>query len=199
MPLRVLVVGSTGMIGGHVADALAARGHDVVRASRSVDERVDLRDEDSISALFARIGDLDAVVSATGRAPFRPLGELTVHDYRAALEDKALGQIALVVHGAGHVRPSGSFTLTSGVLADQPIATGAAASIANGALNSYVVAAATGLPAGIRINAVSPNVLADSPGYHDSFPGFPPVATVDVVRAYIRSVEGVETGKVFSV
>lgn len=199
MPQRVLVVGATGLIGGHVADALAARGHEVVRASRSSGEHVDLRHEQSVVALFARVGAVDAVVSATGSAPFRPVAALSVDDYRAALDDKALGQIALVVHGLGHLNPAGSFTVTSGVLADQPIATGAAAAIANGALNSFVVAAATGLPAGARINAVSPNVLADAPGYHDSFPGFRPVATEDVVRAYIRSVEGVETGRVFSV
>lgn len=199
MSLRVLVVGGTGLIGRHVADELERRGHDVVRASRSGPESVDLQSEDSVAALFRRVGAVDAVVAATGKVPFAPLAALTLDDFRRGLEDKALGQIALVVHGAGHVRPGGSFTLTSGVLADQPIATGTVASIANGALNSFVVAAATGLPAGIRINAVSPNVLADSPGYHDSFPGFPPVATVDVVRAYIRSVEGVETGKVFSV
>lgn len=199
MPLRVLVVGATGLIGGHVADALAARGHDVVRASRSGAERVDLQDETSIAALFDRVGDVDAVVSATGKAPFAPFTDLTVDAFDAALGDKALGQIALVIGGMARVRPGGSFTVTSGVLSDQPIATGAAASVANGALNSFVIAAATGLPSGIRINAISPNVLADSPGYHDSFPGFPPVATVDVVRAYIRSVEGVETGKIFSI
>ncbi len=195
MSLRVLVVGSTGLIGGAVADELAKRGHEVIRASRSADEKVDVLDAASITALYARVGEVDAVVSATGKAPFKPVPDLTADDYGAALLDKALGQIALVTLGAGHVH--GSFTVTSGILADEPVATGAAASTANGALNSFVVAAATGLTA--RLNAVSPNVLADAPGYHPSFPGFTPVATVDVVRAYVRSVEGVETGKVFAV
>lgn len=203
MSLRVLVVGSTGLIGGAVVAALEERGHDVIRASRSADERVDLRDPSSIDALYARVGELDAVVSATGSVPFKPVPELTVDDYRSGLVDKTLGQIALVVAGAGRVR--GSFTVTSGILADQPVATGAAASVANGALNSFVIAASTGLPgiggghARVRLNAVSPNVLEDAPAYHDSFPGFAPVATDDVVRAYVRSVEGVETGQVFSV
>lgn len=197
MSQRVLVVGATGLIGRHVADALVERGHDVIRASRSGAERVDLADESSIADLFARLGHIDAVVAATGSVPFRPFAELTPADYRSGLADKALGQIALVAQGAATVRRS--FTLTSGILADQPVATGAAASVSNGALNAFVVAAATGLPAGVRINAVSPNVLADAPGYHDSFPGFEPVTTADVVRAYVRSVEGVESGRIFSV
>ncbi len=60
--------------------------------------------------------------------------ELTPQDYRAGLENKALGQIGLVLSGHPHVRDGGSLTLTSGVLARVAIETGAAASAANGAL-----------------------------------------------------------------
>jgi NAD(P)-dependent dehydrogenase (short-subunit alcohol dehydrogenase family) len=199
---RILVVGASGLIGGAVADLLEQRGHEVVRASRSSGERVDLTDESSIAALYERItadAPLHAVVAATGKVPFAAASELTVEDYRAGLLDKALGQIALVVHGAPLLTGRGSFTLTSGILSHSPVPTGAAASAANGAVDGFVRAHGATLPGGTRINAVSPTVLAEAEGYHPSFPGFLPVPAADVASTYVRSVEGVETGRVLTV
>ncbi len=199
---RILVVGASGLIGGAVADLLEQRGHEVVRASRSSGERVDLTDESSIAALYERItadAPLHAVVAATGKVPFAAASKLTVEDYRAGLLDKALGQIALVVHGAPLLTGRGSFTLTSGILSHSPVPTGAAASAANGAIDGFVRAHAATLPGGARINAVSPNVLAEAEGYHPSFPGFLPVPAADVASTYVRGVEGVETGRVLSI
>jgi NAD(P)-dependent dehydrogenase (short-subunit alcohol dehydrogenase family) len=195
---KVLVVGATGTVGEAVADTLAER-HEVVRSSRSEGERVDMSDPASVRALFERIGPVDAVVCCAGAVPFKPVTELTAEDYRAGLEDKVLGQVNLVTEGLAHLREGGSFTLISGVLSREPIATGVAASLANGAVESFVMAAATELPRGIRINAVSPGVLAEAEGYHPFFPGFPHVPAAEVARAYVRSVDGVETGKTFSV
>ena len=62
-----------------------------------------------------------------------------------------------------------------------------------------MLAAATELPRGIRINAVSPSVLEDAPSYHSSFPGFVPVSSHRVGQAYAKSVLGVQTGQVFPV
>jgi NAD(P)-dependent dehydrogenase (short-subunit alcohol dehydrogenase family) len=195
---KVLVVGATGTVGQAVADTLAET-HEVVRSSRNEGERADMSDPASVRALFERIGPVDAVVCCAGAVPFKPVTELSTADYRAGLEDKVLGQVNLVTEGLVHLRDGGSFTLISGVLSREPIATGAAASLANGAVESFVMAAATELPRGIRINAVSPGVLAEAEGYHPFFPGFPHVSAAEVARAYVRSVDGVETGKTFSV
>ena len=51
--------------------------------------------------------------------------------------------------------------------------------------------------AGLRINAVSPSVLADAPGYHSAFPGFEPVSSHSVGQLFVKSVLGVQTGRVF--
>lgn len=195
---KILVVGATGVVGQAVADTLA-EGHEVVRSSRTEGERADMSDPASVRALFERVGPVDAVVCCAGAVPFKPLPELTAEDYRAGLEDKVLGQINLVTEGLRHVRDGGSFALITGVLAREPIATGVAASMANGALESFVTAAATELPRGLRINAVSPSVLVEAEAYHPFFPGFPQVSAEDVARAYVRSVDGVETGKVFRI
>ncbi|WP_435748454.1 short chain dehydrogenase [Microbacterium sp. PMB16] len=197
--MKTLVIGATGSIGGVVAAALEQRGHEVIRASRSSIPSVDVYDPVSIRDLFAAVGELDAVVVAVGSVGFKPLTELGRDDYVAAFTKKTLAQIEVLSQALNRVRDGGSITLTSGVLAREPIATGAAAAMANGALESFVITAAAEAPRGIRINAVSPDVLENSPGYHSSFPGHRPVTDVEVATAYIRAVEGVITGRILPV
>ena len=195
--MKILIVGANGLLGSAAVAALKGR-HEVIEASRSSDVSVDLADCDSIPRMFDQVGTVDAVISCTGSVPFKPLSELTDKDFRAGFEDKVLGQVNLVQLGAEYISDGGSFTLTSGVLAREPILTGAAASLANGALESFVMAAAAELPRGIRINAVSPTVLAEASGYHEFFPGFSQVPADEVGRAYVKSVEGIQTGQVFA-
>lgn len=197
--MKALVIGATGSIGGVVATTLEERGHEVVRAARTTGERVDVTDPSSIRELFARVGSVDAVVVAVGSVPFKPLGELNRDDYVAAFTGKTLAQLDVVREALGAVADGGSITLTSGVLAREPIATGAAAALANGALESFVITAAAEAPRGIRINAVSPDVLENSPGYFDAFPGHRPVSDQEVGRAYVRAVEGVIRGRILTV
>jgi len=195
--MRILIIGANGHVGRTAVDALEA--HEVIPVSRSTDPSVDITDPSSIENLFAAVGEIDAVIVAVGEVPFRPLGELGRDDYESALRGKVLSQLDVVRIGTPFVRDGGSFTLTSGVLAREPIATGAVASLANGALESFVLAAATELPRGIRINAVSPSVLEDAPSYHSSFPGFVPVSSLRVGQAYAKSVLGVQTGQILAV
>lgn len=195
--MRILVIGATGQVGRTAVDALG--GHEIIAASRSGELSVDVTDPTSIERLFASVGQVDAVIVAVGEVPFRPLGELGRGDYQSAFRGKVLSQLDVVRIGTPYVRDGGSITLTSGILAREPIATGAAASFANGAVESFVLAAATELPRGIRINAVSPSVLEDAPAYHSSFPGFVPVSSHRVGQAFAKSVLGVQTGQVLPV
>lgn len=195
--MKILIVGANGLLGSAAVAALKGR-HEVIEASRSSGVSVDLAEPDSIRRMFDQVGTVDAVISCTGSVPFKPLSELMDKDFRAGFEDKVLGQVNLVQLGAEYIADGGSFTLTSGVLAREPILTGAAASLANGALESFVMAAAAELPRGIRINAVSPTVLAEASGYHEFFPGFSQVPADEVGRAYVKSVEGIQTGQVFA-
>ena len=197
--MRTLVIGATGSIGGIVASTLESRGHEVIRASRSSEPSVDVTDPASIRELFAVVGEVDAVVVAVGSVGFKALTDLGRDDYVAAFTKKTLAQIEVLSQALSHVRDGGSITLTSGVLAREPIATGAAAAMANGALESFVVTAAAEAPRGIRINAVSPDVLENSPGYHSAFPGHRPVTDAEVGEAYVRAVEGIIRGRILAV
>jgi NAD(P)-dependent dehydrogenase (short-subunit alcohol dehydrogenase family) len=139
-----------------------------------------------------------AAVSAAGHVPFKLVTELTAADYRAAFHGKVLSQIELVRQGLAVVAERGSFTLITGVLAREPIPTGTAASMANGAVESFVRAAAIEI-APQRINAISPNVFTESlPDYADFFPGMGSVDLADVARVYVRSVEGAQTGQIYT-
>ncbi|MFF2027677.1 short chain dehydrogenase [Rhodococcus koreensis] len=195
--MKVLVVGGTGRIGTAVVDALTP-DHDVVVASRSTEVSVDLRDAASVTALYQRVGTVDAVVSTAGVTPFPAFGDTTTGDFRQGFDDKLLGQIELVLRGLPFVADGGSFTLVTGVLAREPIRSGVVASTVNGALEAFVKAAADELPRGIRINAVSPSVVTEALDvYGDFFPGFAPVPAADVARAFVKSVAGIHTGRVY--
>jgi NAD(P)-dependent dehydrogenase (short-subunit alcohol dehydrogenase family) len=196
--VRVLVVGASGVLGRAVVSALS--GHEVIAAARTSGRIVDLGDAASIAALYTDVGQVDAVACAAGETPFKPFGELSLNDYRAGLESKLLGQVELVRQGVDYVADAGSFTLVSGILSAEPIETGAVASTVNGAVDAFVRAAATALPRGQRINAVSSTAFTETwDDFASFFPGFVPVPAADASRAFVRSIEGVQTGQVYRV
>ncbi|SEQ17564.1 short chain dehydrogenase [Lentzea albida] len=194
--MKILLVGATGTLGSAVHQELVERKHDVVTVSRTGgDLQFDVTDPAQVAELYQTVGQVDAVASAAGHVPFKPLRDLTVEDYQAGVTGKVLSQVVLVREGLAHVTES--FTLITGVLAREPIVTGAAASLVNGAVEAFVRAAAIEI-APQRINAVSPTVFTEALDvYGDYFPGMKPVPLAEVVRAYVRSIEGRQTGQVY--
>ncbi|WP_424863372.1 hypothetical protein [Streptomyces sp. MMS24-I29] len=86
-----------------------------------------------------------------------------------------------------------------GIVAEQPVVAGAAASAANGAVEAFVRAAAIELPPQ-RINAVSPAVAEESlPAYGPFFAGMEAVPAARVATAYVRSIEGAQTGRIYRI
>ena len=194
--MKFLVVGSTGLIGSYVAKTLSKHGT-VIGVSRTTQISVDVKDPASIKAMYEKVGKVDAVASCIGKVAFKPVAELTYEDYLMGLKDKALGQVELVRAGIEFLNDAGSFTLMTGVLARDPIPSGSVAALANGAIESFTLAAAIDLPRGIRINTVSPNVLVEATSYHASFPGFHQVTAQSVADAYVKSILGKQTGQIY--
>lgn len=152
----------------------------------------------TVKDMYRTVGPIDAVVSAAGSVPYANVAELSREDFEGGVRDKLLGQIELVRQGIPNLRAGGSFTLISGILSIDPIATGSVASTVNGGIESFVRAAAIEMPRSLRINAVSPSVFEESLDvYSDYFPGFTPVKVADVARAFVKSVEGAQTGQVY--
>ncbi len=196
--MKILIVGANGLLGSGAVAALS-EGNEIIQASRSGEVSVDLTDPASIAAMYAKVGKVDAVISATGKVPFKTLSELTLADYQSGINDKILGQVELVRQGLEYVNDGGSFTLTTGILEREPIPTGVVASLSNGALESFVMAAAIEMPRGMRINVVSPSVLVEATGYHPYFVGFEQVTLKACGKAYAKSVNGKKNGHVYKV
>jgi len=198
--MKILLIGAAGTIWSAVAAELAPR-HEIIRIGRnSGDERVDISDSASIRKLFERVGKFDALICAAGNVSFRPLGEMSETDFALGLQDKLMGQVNLLLIGRDYANDGASFTFTTGITSHDPIRTGASASLVNGAIDSFVKAAAIELPRGLRVNSVSPNVLVEAMGsYAPYFRGFKPVPAADVALAYAKSVEGLQTGQTYHV
>ncbi|MEZ6974134.1 MULTISPECIES: short chain dehydrogenase [Aeromonas] len=198
--MKIVIVGASGTIGSAVSDLLA-KDHQVIRVGHSQgDARVDMRDPASIKGLFAKLGQFDALVVASGSAAFNSLTEMTDEEWQLGIQSKLMGQINLTRAAIPHLNDKGSITLISGILSEEPINWGASVTTINGAVEHFVKAAACELPRGLRINVVSPTVLTESMDkYASFFPGFVPVPAARVAQAYQRSVLGVQTGQVFRV
>ena len=193
---RVLVVGATGTIGRAVVQALRDAQYDVVGASRhEADVRVDVTQPDAIRGMFEELGAVDAVVSCAGGAAWKPLDALTDADFAHSLGYKLMGQVNLVRFGLPHVRDGGSMTITSGVLAQQPMQGSAAVSLVNAGLEGFGRAAALEAPRGIRINVVSPGWVTDTLAAMGQDPSTG-VTPEDVARVYVASVVGTDAGAV---
>ena len=192
--MKILLIGATGTIGAAVAQALEAR-HEVLPASRTRSPlTVDLADPESIRRLYAKVGRVDAVVSAAGDAAFRPLLALSDADFALGLHNKLMGQVNLVRFGVDALTDKGSFTLTSGILSRQPMLGGAAISIVNAGLEAFVRAAALELPRGLRIDAVAPGWVTETLVALKMDPSIG-IPAVQVAPAYVKLVEGSMTGQ----
>ena len=198
--MKIILVGASGTIGQAIARELGER-HQIIRVGRSSGEyQVDIRDTASIRRLFEQVGPFDALISAAGNAHFGALEELGEKEFAVGLNDKLMGQVNLVLIGREFANDGASFTLTSGVLSDDPIRYGAAVSTVNAAVDAFARAAAIELPRGLRINTVSPTVLEESlPAHGPYFRGFKAVPAATVALAYAKSAEGLQTGQVYRV
>jgi NAD(P)-dependent dehydrogenase (short-subunit alcohol dehydrogenase family) len=193
--MRIIVIGATGTIGKAVAEALRGK-HDVVQVGHeSGDYQVDLADKGSIERLYEAVAPFDAVVSAAGLAKFGALDGLSDADFQFSLSNKLMGQVNLVRVGMAQIRDNGSFTLTSGVLSQEPTRGSSAISLVNGGLEAFARAAALELPRGVRINVISPPWVSETLEAmgRDADAGMP---AAQVARAYVESVEGSENGEV---
>jgi NAD(P)-dependent dehydrogenase (short-subunit alcohol dehydrogenase family) len=113
----------------------------------------------------------------------------------ASMQQKLLGQLSLALEGAKVLKHNGSITLTTGLMNHDFVRNGSAAAMINNAIEGFVKAAALDLPHGIRINAVSPGLCIDSVAkYSEICPGFEPVSSEKIARAYRKSIYGIQTG-----
>ena len=194
--MKIIIVGATGTMGKHLSSAFE-KEHEIIRVgSNSGDFHVDITSTESIENLFDQVGPFDALISTAGPTYVGPWKKMTDKEFRKGVEGKMMGQINLVLIGQHYINPKGSFTLITGGLTYEPQLNFANASAVNGAVEGFVRAAAIELENGIRINAVSPTVIEDSPQYFSYFPGEIPVTMKQLEYGFRKSVFGANTGQV---
>lgn len=194
--MKIVIVGASGTLGSKVTKDLE-NDHEIIKVgTKTGDIQADITKVDSIKKMFEKIGSFDALVSAAGGGHFGPLKEMTTEDFMKGVNSKFMGQVNLVLLGQHYINPGGSFTLITGVLSDDPVRNSVNLAAVNSAVNGFVKAAALELENGVRINAVSPGVVEDSPELFSAFPGHKPVSMERVVYAYRKSILGHITGQV---
>src|SRR6476661_4902331 len=148
--MKIIIVGATGTIGKHVTAELSKR-HVVSKASaKRASVIVDITSRSSIEQMFRQVGEFDALVSTVGNVYFGDFNSMGEEDFYLGIRNKMMGQINLVMVGKEFISDNGSFTLTSGILAEDPIKDGVAFSLVNGAINGFVTGAAIELKRGVR-------------------------------------------------
>ena len=198
--MRILIIGGDGTIGQKIKEYYS-QDHEVLVAGRkSGDFTVDISDSSSIASLLEQTGSLDAIICAAGEAKWATLDDLSEEDYYIGLRSKLMGQVNLVRLGKSYITDGGSITLTTGILADDPVQMTSSAAMVNGALHSFVKAAVLDLKENVRVNVVSSGLVEDAVAkYQDYFPGHHPIPMDKMLRGYIRSVEGKGSGEIIRI
>lgn len=192
---RVLVIGSTGLLGYAIVNALKP-SMEVIEASRSSKSHpVDISNVESLSALFKRVGKVDAIVCTAGVANFRDFKEATEADWSFALANKLMGQVNVVRLGAEILNHHGCIILTTGVLSTYPMHGSSIVTTVNAAVDGFVKSAALELKDKVRVNAVSPGWISETLAHMkmDTSIGLP---ATEVANAYVALINSDQTGVV---
>jgi len=198
--MKILIIGGHGTIGKKVVSYLNEKHEVLVAGRKSGDYLVDITKTDSIRDLLASIPSLDSIICIAGEAKWDDFKDLSEEDYYIGIRSKLMGQVNLVRIAQDYLKSKGSITLSTGILADDPVVKTTSAAMVNGALHSFVKAVVLEIENELRINVVSLGVVEDAyEKYKGFFPGHNPIPMRKVVNAYVRSVEGKGNGEIIRV
>lgn len=198
--MKILIIGGNGTIGKTVVAHFKENNQIIIAGRSNSDVTVDIVDSKSIKAMFEQIGKLDAIICIAGEAKWDDFNNLTEDDYYIGLKSKLMGQVNLVRIGQQYLNPKGSITLSTGILADDPVVKTTSAAMVNGGIHSFVQAVALEIENGIRVNVVSSGMVEDAyKKYKDYFPGHNPIPMNKVINGYVRSVNGKGNGEIIRI
>ena len=195
--MKILIIGGKGTIGNKVSTHFAKK-HEVIIGGRNAgDVTVNIDESKSIEDMFESLGKVDAILCIAGEAKWAAFDEMSEDDFYIGLKSKLMGQVNLVRIGQNYLNPGGSFTLTTGILADDPVVMTSSPALVNGGIHSFAKAVSLELKNGHRINVVSSGLVEDAVDKYEAyFPGHNPIPMNKVVNGYVKSVEGKGTGQI---
>lgn len=180
MKSSVIVGGSSGL-GRAVAEQLAARGDKVVITSRDkgrADEvaaeiggetsglALDLAQPESIADDLASIGEVDnLVITAIEQRP-NSLNDFNISDAVRGVTIKLVGYTEVVRVLRDRLREGSAVVLFGGLAKERPYPGSTVVTTFNGGISGLVKTLAVEL-APIRVNAIHPGVVGDSPKWRD--------------------------------
>jgi len=110
--MKIIIIGGNSTIGSIVSSHFGT-AHEVIVAGRTGgDVSVDISNSNSIKQLFEEVGKVDAIICIAGEAKWANFNDL---------KSKLMGQVNLVRIGQHYLNPMGSITLSTGILADDPV------------------------------------------------------------------------------
>jgi NAD(P)-dependent dehydrogenase (short-subunit alcohol dehydrogenase family) len=204
---RLLVVGGTAGMGREIARSHAADGWSVVLTGRDAaraeevageiggDVRgvaLDLSEPSAIADALADVGDLDHVVLAAIDRDDNRVRDYDLVSATGLVTLKLVGYAEVVHALLGRLSEEGSVVLFGGLAKERPYPGSITVSTVNGGVSGMVHALAVEL-APIRVNAVHPGIVADTPFWaekgeatrrvRERTPTGRNVATADIVDA----------------
>lgn len=197
--MKILVIGGNGTIGRKVTERLKEKHETIVAGRNSGDVEVDFSDASSIKKMFEVVGKVDSIVAIAGDAKWDKFNNLSEDDFYIGIKSKLMGQVNVVRIGKDYLNKGGSITLSTGILADDPVDMTTSAAMVNGAIHSFVKAVVLELDM-VRVNIVCSDLVEDAyEKYKDYFPGNTPVPMRKIVDGYVKCVEGKINGRILRI
>lgn len=172
---RVLVIGGASGIGFAVAKGAVADGAHVTLASTDPTRlktaaerlggaetaRLDVTDEGAVRTYFEAAEHFDHIAFTAGdwgSARRAAIADVDLSAAQSLFRVRFWGAVAVAKHGARHLPPGGSLTLTGGMSAHRPQKGSAIATAMAGSIEHLILGLAVEL-APIRVNAVCPGAI----------------------------------------
>ncbi|GLY52612.1 SDR family oxidoreductase [Lentzea sp. NBRC 102530] len=166
----VLVTGAGGGVGAGICDRFLDAGAHVVRHRGLADGDLRTSAARVVSDAFALHGRLDCVVNNAGVQPVEPLPDMTVSQWQSVVDTNLLGPFAVTQAAAPLLPAGGSVTHIASIEGTHPAPGHAHYAASKAALIMHARAAALEYgPRGIRVNTVSPGLIA-RPGIASEWP-----------------------------
>jgi NAD(P)-dependent dehydrogenase (short-subunit alcohol dehydrogenase family) len=177
-----VIVGGTSGLGRHLAERLVRLDRDVVITGRSrqrteavareiggsaTGAALDLTEPELIADALAAVGSVDHLVLA---AIERDSNSVRAYDIQAALRLatlKLVGYTEVIHRLCGRMHDDSSVLLFGGLAKDRPYPGSTTVTSVNGAVTTMVRTLATEL-APVRVNALHPGIVGDSPYWADA-------------------------------
>lgn len=206
----VMVIGGTAGIGREIAKHYADKGRDVVLTGRDVDRcakiaaevggntsslAVDLSRPETIGAALAEAGPVEHLVLAAIERDNNTAADFNIAGASYLVTLKLVGYIEVVHQLLPKMTPSSSIVVFGGQAKERPYPGAVTVATVNGGVVGMVTALAVELKP-IRVNAIHPGIVGDSPFWREKPPevleGFrsrTPTGRLATMRDVVSAVE----------